>query len=580
LDAREDRTPNRSEPIDDERKLVVSVGFSMTVLPIAERELRVAARSPRTYWSRAAAAFGVIVMAVVIFQSYGRFASAKVGGQQIFSALAYLALAYSVFAGAALTADCLSSEKREETLGFLFLTDLKGYDVVFGKLFATSLRSIYGLLATFPVISLPLLLGGVRAAEFWRVVLVLLATLLLSLSIGLLVSTLYRRQRVTTHLASLTMLLLAVVPAGVSFVAKSIGGVPAMWLDPAVISPIYSLQASFESGYQMARVTGPSFWTALSVQLGFSLLLLCRASWLLPNSWQQGALKIHVPCAAAAAPTRPEPNLAFANAHRHRVLDENPFYWLANRGWGMTAGMSVLVGLVWLWGLFAYNDKESFAAVQGVGILLVGLTTRLLIAVCAAQRFAEDKQTGALDLILTTPIRVRELIAGQWRATIQKLRWPVLCSLALYFFLIFGSPDRGSGNEQEATVVWFTTASLFIITLADSLTLGWLGMWAGLTVRQVPHGAAVSLCKVVILPAIVPAAFIWNHGFSSADEYLKTNPYWIPALWLTLALITDLGWTLWARQKLFRNFRLAATERILDRGATLQPAWLARLFKP
>ena len=29
-----------------------------------------------------------------------------------------------------MTADCLSEEKREGTLGLLFLTDLRGYDIV------------------------------------------------------------------------------------------------------------------------------------------------------------------------------------------------------------------------------------------------------------------------------------------------------------------------------------------------------------------------------------------------------------------------------------------------------------------
>ena len=93
----------------------------MTFLPIAERELRVAARSPRTYWSRALAALVTIGIALLIFDSYAKFGRAKVGGQQVFSALAGLALAYSLFAGAALTSDCISSEKRDETLGFLFL---------------------------------------------------------------------------------------------------------------------------------------------------------------------------------------------------------------------------------------------------------------------------------------------------------------------------------------------------------------------------------------------------------------------------------------------------------------------------
>src|SRR5262249_28476482 len=157
---------------------------------------------------------------------------------------------------------CLSSEKREETLGFLFLTDLKGYDVVLGKLLATSLRSIYGLLATFPVMSIPLLLGGVQAAEFWRVILVILNTLLLSLSMGLLISTLLRRQRVTTHLAAVLMLLLALLPLGVSALVKELGGTTTLFLDPSVISPVYSLQTAFDPAYKVAGLTGVSFWAA------------------------------------------------------------------------------------------------------------------------------------------------------------------------------------------------------------------------------------------------------------------------------------------------------------------------------
>lgn len=41
----------------------------MTVLPIAERELRVAARSVRTYWSRALTAMVVVGVTVAIFAS-------------------------------------------------------------------------------------------------------------------------------------------------------------------------------------------------------------------------------------------------------------------------------------------------------------------------------------------------------------------------------------------------------------------------------------------------------------------------------------------------------------------------------
>src|SRR5208282_145231 len=103
-----------------------------------------------------------------------------------------MSLLYCLLAGRLMTADCLSVEKREGTLGLLFLTDLKGYDVALGKLAAHSVYAVFGLLAVFPVLALPLLTGGVSGGEFWRVTLVFCDTLYFSLAIGLLFSAICR----------------------------------------------------------------------------------------------------------------------------------------------------------------------------------------------------------------------------------------------------------------------------------------------------------------------------------------------------------------------------------------------------
>src|SRR5207237_5759271 len=154
----------------------------MTFLPIVDRELRVAARRPATYWTRlvfAIAGAGIVSLAL-LFAAAAQTGASGIGGW-LFYFLSLLALGFSAFAGVFLTADCLSEEKREGTLGLLFLTDLKGYDVVLGKLMATSLNAFYGLVAIFPVLALPLVMGGVTFSEFCRVMLALVNTLLFSL---------------------------------------------------------------------------------------------------------------------------------------------------------------------------------------------------------------------------------------------------------------------------------------------------------------------------------------------------------------------------------------------------------------
>ena len=168
----------------------------MTFLPIVERELRVAARKHATFWLRVVAALVALfigggVMLLTLTPMGGRM---PMGGP-IFAILTWLSLAVALSAGLFFTSDCLSEEKRDGTLGFMFLTDLRGYDVVLGKLLATSLRCVFALLAIFPVLAIALVLGGVEAGQFWRTLLALGHALFFSLSVGLFVSALSRQSQ-------------------------------------------------------------------------------------------------------------------------------------------------------------------------------------------------------------------------------------------------------------------------------------------------------------------------------------------------------------------------------------------------
>src|SRR5580698_5628155 len=105
----------------------------MTFLPIVERELRVAARRRGTYGMRTKIA-GAATLAFAGCFVASEVAPSMTLGKTLFQGLSWLCLCYCLTAGRLMTADCLSREKRDGTLGLLFLTDLKGYDVVLGKL--------------------------------------------------------------------------------------------------------------------------------------------------------------------------------------------------------------------------------------------------------------------------------------------------------------------------------------------------------------------------------------------------------------------------------------------------------------
>jgi ABC-type transport system involved in cytochrome c biogenesis permease component len=251
----------------------------MTFLPIVERELRAASRRRNSYWTRS-----YIALAATAVGSWFYGFSVRLPPQQVaqytFIGLSVLALAYCLVSGRLFTADCLSGEKREGTLGLLFLTDLKGYDVVFGKLAANSLRGFYGLLATLPVLAIPLLMGGVTQGEFWRMMLVLVNTFFLSAGVGILASAISREApRAFGANFTLLLLLIAVPPAcaGMIYLSTARQFIPMLLYS----CPVYSLWLCFDANYRLSGVS--YFWYSFGVIHALSWGLVLFTSWIVPH---------------------------------------------------------------------------------------------------------------------------------------------------------------------------------------------------------------------------------------------------------------------------------------------------------
>src|SRR5437660_8101734 len=234
----------------------------MRFLPIVDRELRVTARRRSTYTLRllaAAAAFSIILW-LCLFPTQGQPPADL--GKSLFTVLSILAFAYCLLVGPFMTADCISSEKREGTLGLLFLTDLSSLDVVLGKWAATSLAGFYGLLAVLPVLGIPLLLGGVTPGEYGRVALAVVNAILFSLTAGMFVSALSREQTKAILGSFILVLALSGLLPGLmvllikGFLGRGIAGFPPV----ALASPIYTGQFALEAAY---RSHPKLFWMSL-----------------------------------------------------------------------------------------------------------------------------------------------------------------------------------------------------------------------------------------------------------------------------------------------------------------------------
>src|SRR5438128_2056 len=154
-------------------------------------ELRALSRHSMTYWLRVIGIGAIIgVMALVDLKG----APSELGGR-LFSALnATLFLSIWIFVPL-LTADTISREKREGTLGLLFLTPLTPIGIVLGKTLTHAVRAITLFLAVLPALALPFLLGCLTWKDCVVSLLLNSSALVLALAAGLLASTLVTDSR-------------------------------------------------------------------------------------------------------------------------------------------------------------------------------------------------------------------------------------------------------------------------------------------------------------------------------------------------------------------------------------------------
>lgn len=526
----------------------------MTVPPIVARELRVAARRPSSYWVRAALALGAIGIGVFLYLANLQ-AAPQFLGQHIFSGLAVLAMLFCLYAGRHLTADCLSQEKREGTLGLLFLTDLKGRDVVLGKLAVTSLSGFYSLLAIVPVLALTLLMGSVTSGEIWRVAVVLANTFLFSLAAGMFASSLTRQSRWALGLNLMLNLLVIGVPAACAAILALCLPIHRFYPQFLLSCPFYSLYLCSPLIYSAQQA---AFWWSVGIIHGLAWLFLGAASWIVPYSWQDKPRS-----RSWLAGLLPRWSVATAAGYRKRLLDRNPFYWLAARSrfkpllvWGVLA----FICAWWLWATWQFGTlwlTDSSSGTNLAVLVMLNVALKLWIPLEASRPLAEERHAGSFELLFSTPLTSREIFQGQWLALRRLFLGPILFGYAVAVVFLLVAVHHSPGDHKDIVAAW--TCGLLLFAL-DGAALAWTAMHAALITSSPNHATLVAATRVLIVPSVLLLAIIVLRtvyaAFSSEPE---PSPSVFLVWWVGLGVVADLLYGVNARRRLMRDFRELAS---------------------
>jgi ABC-type transport system involved in multi-copper enzyme maturation permease subunit len=485
----------------------------MTFLPIVQRELRVAARKPSTWWVRlATSALAIFACGSFLFITlFG--APPQDLGETLFTMLAWYSFGLCLLAGVFVTADCLSEEKREGTLGLLFLTDLRGHDVVLGKFLARSLNAFYSLFALLPVMSVTLLMGGVTGAEFARVSLALVNALFVALAAGMFVSAYSREYREAT---GRTVVLLALLVGGLPLASGILQMLPLPGLDWSLLVAMPSPSTAFHTAFDSAWfMRGFLYWQSLVVSHLLGWAMLAWTSVRLPKLWQ-----VSVSAATSAKTWKDRvpllrPRLRKESfAHRAPSLDANPILWLNQR---FAGGRT----LVWLLAIAACLPWV-LAAVLGGGFEIyftfgfvtkpVLFTMKLLVAIEACRFFAEARRTGAIELLLASPLTNDQIRQGQWTALRRFFVPPMCLVLLLTLGSIAAATLKAFFNEGFLQDDWEDFFGMFFLgsttiypmlkLVADLFAVCYVGLWLSIRGRKPEHAAGLTILYVLVLPIV------------------------------------------------------------------------------
>ena len=529
----------------------------INILPLLGHELRAAVRRPGAYRLRlgaGGAAVGLSCWGLLIWSDWNTATSL---GHSLLEILGWTGFVGCALAALLLTSDCVSRERREGTLGLLFLTDLRGHDVALGKLAAKGIVPLYCLLSMFPSLAVCLIVGGVTAGEVWRLMLVLLNTLFFSMSVTILTSTLCRRQGAAQGFGLVVILffmaalpLLGAVQAGGS--GRGLGRSLCFLLSPAG----NHLQA-YDTHYRSAA---GGFWSSLVATHLLAWVSLVLAGRLLPRvSWEDSAA--YLPRAETGGMGRRLGDLAGGRPTRVELLSRNPMAWLASRDATRPRWIwSVPALAAWFWVGFDPNpygnasSRTSFALIVGLHALF-----KMWVGADASREFSMGRLNGTLELLLATRLEPRDVAAGMLAAFRIRFLGPLMALLVTDAALARGF--LAANNLPAALIV----GALALMLPADLYCLCWVGLWRGLVARDPARAMAATIFRVLVLPCI-----FFGMGVAL---FVKSTMSEFAGLWVFIGIVSDVAFLLNARDFFHGHFRTMALRPFGARPPRVESKW-------
>ena len=433
-------------------------------------------------------------------------------GVLIFQLIAPFQLIVLLFAAALAGSTAVSHEKDKQTLLLLLMTSLSNAEVVLGKIGAGLLTSVNAFLASIPIVFAITLLGGVSIEQVIACTWITGCTLVASASLGATIS--FWREKTFQSIA-VTMLIIALWLAFGEWIASgSIRSIEPQWaiiVSPLravwdVSQPIASKQfLPLEIPIGNALLAG-SFILTIGVCL-MALSIAMLRQWNPSRERRTANQESEEPALEASETPASDSAGRIVKAWKSRAprrVWNNPVLWREIRTWAY--GRKVLLirmaylGIALLVGTGLLQSIESGVALQStsfqeelvptaVSIVAPFLVLSLIIInALAVNSITNERDSGALDLLLVTEISPLNFLFGKLAGVLYVTKEMVIAPIAICGFM-------WSQSAMTTENLIFTCIALLVMDLFVSM----LGIHCGMIYSQSRVAIGTSLGTVFFL---------------------------------------------------------------------------------
>jgi ABC-type transport system involved in multi-copper enzyme maturation permease subunit len=345
----------------------------------------------------------------------------------------------------AYVAGIIADEKERKTLEFLFATDLKNREIIFGKLAARLVTLMMYIIAGIPLLASLMLFGGIDPELLLAIYAGTILTMIFLASISIYFSTVFKRPRDAIVMSYLFIGALFILTWFLSFLFTSL---PFILRGPVVFLGFEI--PCHEIGCWIGAVN-PAFlvlcWTSLGISadgLAPKFVIVSLILTVLPLGWSILKLR-HVATHQSYGVKATKEK----NARPLRACGNDPMFWKEvyvdgqrKNGWAAWIAGSVIITLVFAWPILifciCYYDQNydfrgwnasslrDFRSAMSVWLrvatgalsflMMMGAGTRAASSVCS------EKDRDTWISLISTPLDTMSILLGKWWGAILGMR--------------------------------------------------------------------------------------------------------------------------------------------------------------